>query len=522
MKGHIMVRRRWCLVLAVVAAVGVMGTGCASSGDSPGTDREVDTSATLRAGWTQGITSLDPHMATSEVASFLFGLNSIYDRLFTINSAGEVEGMLVDSWEYSTDGRQLSLQLREDATFRDGTQLGAQVVKVNLDRARTLDSPVVKRSMAPVTEVQANGPYEVTLHLVSPTNLMPYQLAGMSGFIMHPDLIANGDPGTETNGSGAYSVESWAPGEKLVLVRDRDDYWDKDAAQVARIEHTAIADFQAYTNAVAGGQIDIGQFQPGTIASVEGRRGLNTVPVPMGIGTELMLNRDIGPLTDVRVRQALNYAIDREAITEALYPGSDARWQYSRDGLPAFDSGLEGRYAYDPAKAKALLAEAGYPVGIDLGEVIISNATTPGVADVLKEQFGQAGIRFEPQVLDGIEGITTFAGGGSPAYLNFTSYGLGFAGGMVTRSGATQNPAGTTPDYDQLFADATDTRRSAEEREASAVELNDYLVEEAWGVPLTWVTYPWVMSDRVGNFSADTDYATTWGPYDFRYLTISG
>lgn len=131
--------------------------------------------------------------------------------------------------------------------------------------------------MEPVTEVAASAPYEVTLTLSSPTDLMPYQLAGMSGMIMHPDLIANADPNMEANGSGAYSVESWAPGEKLVLVRDRDDYWDADAAQVARIEHTAIADFQAFTNAVAGGQIDIGQFQPGNVAAVEGRQGLNTV-----------------------------------------------------------------------------------------------------------------------------------------------------------------------------------------------------------------------------------------------------
>ncbi|MEE2057201.1 ABC transporter substrate-binding protein [Rhodococcus artemisiae] len=501
-----------------------MTTACGSgdsSGDGSGGGGEVDTTATLRAGWTVGPNSLDPHMAVSEVASFRFGINAIYDRLFTITSAGEVEGMLVDSWEYSPDGQQLTMQLREDASFRDGTPLDAPVVKVNLDRARTLNSPVVKGLMEPVTEVAASGPYEVTLTLSSPTDLMPYQLAGMSGLIMHPDLIANGDPNMEANGSGAYSVESWAPGEKLVLVRDRDDYWDADAAQVARIEHTAIADFQAFTNAVAGGQIDIGQFQPGNVAAVEGRSGLNTVPVPMGIGTELMLNWDYGPLSDVRVRQALNYALDREAVTEALFPGSDARWQYSREGLPGFDSGLEERYPYDPARAKELLAEAGFPDGVDLGRFIISNAVTPGLTDVIKEQFEQSGIRFEPNVMDSLEGMTTFAGGEAPAYLNFSSYGLGFAAGMVTRSGATQNPAGPTPEYDRLFAGATDSRRSAEEREASAVELNDYLVEEAWGVPMTWVTYPWVMSDKVGNFSADMDYATTWGPYDFRYLTVS-
>lgn len=87
----------------------------------------------LRIGGTQGTNSLDPHMAASELASFKFGLAAIYDRLFTISSTGDVEGMLVTSSEYSDDGRTLTLALRDDVTFRDGTALDAQVVKVNLD-----------------------------------------------------------------------------------------------------------------------------------------------------------------------------------------------------------------------------------------------------------------------------------------------------------------------------------------------------------------------------------------------------
>ncbi len=409
-----MFRRRTLRLAAAVAAVGLLAACGSSESGGSGNSGVPNPDASLSTGWTTGITSLDPHLATSEIASFRFGLNMIYDRLFTVKADGTVDGMLVDNFSYSEDGRGLVLDLREDATFRDGSPVDGNVVKVNLDRARTLDSPSVKSRMAPVTDVTVTGPYQVTLTLAEPTDTMPYVLAEMSGFIMHPDLIANGDPATETNGSGAYSVESFAPGEQLTIVRDRTDYWDTEAAQIAKLEYKAISDTQAFTNAMAGAQIELGQFLPGTVTAVEDRRGLTTVDVPTGIGVELFLNRNMAPLDDVKVRQAINHAYNRDVIVEALYPGSEARHQYSRTGLPGYDAALEETYSYDPEKAKQLLAEAGHPNGVDLGEVIIVNVVTPGVADVLQEQFAEAGIKITPIVKDGLEGPTSFGRGEAP------------------------------------------------------------------------------------------------------------
>lgn len=515
-----MFRSRWAVTAVACVAVAALVSSCGSSESSASSGRgEVDTNATLSVGWTQGVSTLDPHMATSEIASFRFGLNNIYDRLFTVDHDGVAKGMLVTDWSYNNDGTQLVFNLREDASFRDGTPLDAVVVKKNLDRARTLESPVVKRSLSAIAEVTATGPYEVAISLAKPTDQIPYLLAGPAGLIMNPPLFETGDPSTTADGSGAYSVESWASNEKLVLVHDREDYWDADAAKPARIEHTAIPDFQAFTNAVAGGQIDIGQFQPGNVAAVEGRDGLVTVPVEHGVGMELAINRNAKPLDDLRVRRALNHAIDRETITEALYPGSRVRSQFVPQGLPGFDESLEDVYPYNPEKAKALLAEAGHPDGIDLGEIAVSSATTPGLVDVVQEQFAAVGVRFEPRVLDGVEVYTQFASGRYPLMVGFSSAGISFAAGLNTRIGPTQNPAGTTPEYDALIAQVTDSRRTEDERTASKVELNTYLTEEAWGVPIVWITYPWVMSDKVGNFSTDMDYATTWGPYDLRDLT---
>ncbi|PBC47980.1 hypothetical protein CJ179_13955 [Rhodococcus sp. ACS1] len=513
--------RRTIRVAAALLAVGLLAS-CGSTDSGSGGSGSPNTEATLRTGWTTGTQTLDPHMATSEIVTFRFGLNMIYDRLFTVKADGTAEGMLVENYSYSEDGLALVLDLREDATFRDGSPVDGDVVKVNLDRARTLDSPSVKSRMKPVVDVAVTGPYQVTLTLANPTDVVPYILAEMAGFIMHPDLIAHGNPAVETNGSGAYSVDSFAPGEKLVIVRDRTDYWDKNAAKIARIEYEAIPDAQAFTNAMAGGQIDLGLFVPGTVAALDGRKGLVTVNIPSGTGVELFLNRNTAPLDDVRVRKAINYAYNRQEIVAALFPGSDARYQYSRAGLPGYDASLEGIYSYDPERAKKLLAEAGHPDGIDLGRVIVVNTVTPGVADVLQEQFAKAGIKMTPIVKDGLEGPQSFSRGEASAMVQVSTMGTGFTAGSNYRWGPRTNPAGVTPEYEKMLTDATDPRRSRQEREASSVELNRYLVEEAWGAPLTWSTAPWVMSDKVGNFSAEMDYARTIGPYDPRYLTVSG
>jgi peptide/nickel transport system substrate-binding protein len=512
-------RRRWSKGLVAVLAAGMLVACGGGDGGGAAAAGPPDETAVLRAGWTVAPTNLDPHMATSEVPWFRFGLTAIYDRLFTVTAAGEAKGMLVESYEYSPDGLAMTMRLRQDVTFRDGTALDAEAVKVNLDRARTLQSPVVKARMSTVTAVDVAGPYEVRLTLAVPTPAVPYTLAECAGFIMHPDLVTSGDPATEANGSGAYSVEKFVPGESLTLVRDRTDYWDPDAAKVARIEHRVIPDFQAFSNALAAGQIDIGQFQPNNVASIEGRRGLTTVPVPQGISSDFMFNRAVAPMDNVNVRKAINLAIDREAITQALYPGSQAKSQYYREGLPGYDPAL-GKPGRDVAAAKQLLAEGGFPDGVDVGEVLVSTAVTKGLIDVIQQQLGEAGIRISPVSVDAIQIFSRYAEGRSAGLVQFSTAGTEPSAGAATVWGKQLNPAGTTPEFDQLLAAAADNRLTQEQRNEGYQKLNRFLVDQAWSAPITWITYPWVMSERLGGFSADMDYATTTGPYDFRHLTM--
>lgn len=515
--------RRLTAVVAVAAlgmAVGCSGGVGEGSGGGSG---KTDTNATLRAGWTVGTNTLDPHMQTSEIVGFRFGLASIYDRLFTVTAKGDVKGQLVKSFGYSGDGKQLDLTLRKDVRFRDGAKLDARVVKKNLDRARALEkSPVVKSRMTPVKSVAVTDEYALTVNLKERTRAMPYVLADMAGYIMNPPLFEKGDPATESDGSGAYSVKSFSPGQKLVLVRDRDDYWDKKAAKIARIEHSQIADFQAFRNAVAGGQIDIGQFQPNQVSDLSKQPGLKEVTVDQGVGYDLYLNPKKKPLDSRDLRRAINHAIDRKGIVDALYPGSAVKSQYYREGLPGYDPELEDSYPYDPAKAKKLLARAGFSGGVDLGQVSVSASVIQGVVDVIQKQLAKVGIKIKPVTVDALQIFGRWSAGKDTAMINSSNSGTSpLAGAEENWISKIRNPAGTTPEFDKLYGAVSDNSLSGEEADKAAEAMNRYLVKQAWHAPLVWINFKWVMSDKIQGFSPEMDFATTTGPYDWRYLSMT-
>ncbi|MBF6207393.1 hypothetical protein IU483_25380 [Streptomyces gardneri] len=508
--------RRLGLVGAVLAML--IATGCGGSGSSG----EVDKNAALRAAWTVGITTLDPHMQSSEIIADRFGLFSLYDRLFTVKKDGSLGPMLVRDWSYAPDGRSLSMTLREDACFADGTALDAEVVRANLERARTLDSPVVKGRMSVVEAIEVTGEYALTVRLKQDSSTLPYALAEISGMIMNPKLFQRGNPAVQADGTTPYRVESFTPGEKLVLVRARDDYWDPNAWQIGRIEHSQIADFNAMVNAVRGGQIDISQFQPNQVASLGNARKLQVIPVPTSQGFDIALNYDKAPLNDVRVRRAINYALDRKAIVDVFYPGSVAKYQYYREGMAGYDPQLENTYAYDPVKARALLADAGYPNGLEIGNVLVDTSTLPGVIDVVREQLGEVGITLRSEAVEVMRSFQRWPRGDDAARI------LSVAGGTSPVVGAqenwrtkTRNAAATTPEFERLFLAAARNTQTPGEAQAAARAVNRYVVEQAWRAPLVWQNAMWAVSDRIKGFSADIDFATTQGPYDWRYLTLT-
>ncbi|MBF6207387.1 hypothetical protein IU483_25350 [Streptomyces gardneri] len=507
------VRRISLILLALTLAA------CGSA--ERGVNRTLDPGATLNTANMISTETLDPHMIQNELVYLLSAPYLAYDQLFVLGPDGAPQGRLVEKWSVSEDGLRVTMKLREDASFRDGSSLDAAVVVANLERARTLPSPLIKSQMAAVVGSEVTAPYEVVVTLGGPTPVLPYLLAGGAGYIMNPVLFREGDPATQTDGSGAYRVESFTPRERVSYVRDRDDYWDREAGKFARLVHRAIPDATALANAFAARQADIGQMQPNEVSSLTRRSDITLHRVGAAYAMDLYLNFTEGPLIDQKVRQAVNHAYDRRAVVDVMFPGSEPRWQQARAGLSGFDPALEEIYPYDVERARALLTEAGYPGGVELGEVLVSSSAPQGLEDLLTQQLAAAGIKITTRRVDALQAYQFWNQGRNAGMIAYASYGMEYSLGASYRWKLRQ--PGTMPaEFTTLLTAAADSRLPDAERDKGYRKVSDYLARQALSAPLVWVSYPWPTSDRVIGFDpATTNYNRNVGPHDFRHVAVA-
>ena len=197
-------------------------------------------------------------------------------------------------------------------------------------------------------------------------------------------------------GAGMYKVEGeWYPRESM-STRAWDGYWDKDAAKLGGIDFSEIA-MSAQLNALRAGDVDMGSYQGADAQAIQGidnlRLKVGYAPLIKG----LVINTNIAPFDNPKVRQAIAYAIDRDAAVQAVTFGyGRPAYQMFNQESPGYNPELEGYYAYDPEKAKALLEEAGFPDGISF-ESIIGSTAAPYVqfGQFLQANLKQAGINMD-------------------------------------------------------------------------------------------------------------------------------
>jgi peptide/nickel transport system substrate-binding protein len=520
-------KRGWvALLLALLVTVTACGGGSETGSEQAASaGGQVDPQAAVRVGWAAMPAQLDPHRAVSEPVEFRV-LNLIYDRLLTINGDGSIGPMLAMEWQYSEDGSSLTLTLREDVRFRDGTPLDAAAVVINLERVRSLGSNVSAR-LADVTSVEASGPYEVRIGLAAPTTELTAALAMNAGMIINPSLLATGDPGATTDGSGPYVLEEFVPSVSMTLNRADDvkEYWDPQAAQVAHWEFTEIEDPRALTSALRSGQIDVAEIAASElVADVQSQidqGDLTLTYAQQGTVVMAYFNRALAPLDDVEVRRAINQAIDRKALADAFLPGSDPAVQLFRDSHPAFDPELGDPYPFDPEAARGRLASAGYPGGVDLGPTMITGSLPSGLGEALQAMLADAGIRIELQVVDSVQISGEQPKGALPMYVNYGSNPGSTSAALQRRVGPGLNPAGTTPGFDTLYAAANDNRLTEDEQTDKWRAVSRYLAEEAWFAPMVHMSFPWVYRPEITGISEESPYMSTLGPYDLRYVAVT-
>jgi len=297
----------------------------------------------------------------------------MYDHLLRFkDESTEVEPGLAESWEISDDGLVYTLHLQKGVKFHDGTDLNAEAVKFNIERQidpnhpyhDTGEFPYAEFTWGMVDKIEVAD--EHTVNITLKEIFAPF----LNHLAMHPAAMVSPaaieeygrDISIQPVGTGPFKFASWTPGVEVVLEKNP-DYWG-DPPQIDRVIYRPIIEDQSrLTELEAGGVNFIVNIPPDELARLKGDDRF-TVVEQAGMHTWwVAFNHTKAPFDDTRVRQAMNYAVNKQAIVDnilkgtgilAINPLPPVVWSYTDDVQ---------RYDYNPEKAKELLAEAGYPDG---------------------------------------------------------------------------------------------------------------------------------------------------------------
>ena len=374
------------LVLALIfAACGPSGTGSGGSSSTP------NTVVTIAQG--TGPASMDPLLDSTLAMQAIY--QTIYEGLTATDGRGKVLPLLAESWS-SINDTTTQFKLRKGIKFSNGEPFDAATVEFTVKRMQDPKVNSTKLSiLSDVVRVDTIDPY--TINIITKA-LSPFLLVNLSQlYLVPPKYTAEktADAALNPIGTGPYKQTEYVRDERVV-VEARADYWGTKP-KVQKIIWRTIPEASTRIAALQAGDVDMISNVPADSIQTLKSAGLNIASSGAGLGMILHLNTlTKGPLQDVRVRQALNYAVDKESIVKNVLLG------YGKvlDGqLPTADTfghnpNLKA-FPYDPAKAKQLLADAGYPNGIDLQFAASSGRYLKDkeTAEAIVSEMGTAGIR---------------------------------------------------------------------------------------------------------------------------------
>ncbi|MBC7723754.1 MAG: hypothetical protein H7146_03255 [Burkholderiaceae bacterium] len=466
---------------AVAIAGAVALTGCSSA--APATDTTAPTELVL--GNNGDVLSWDPgEMKEGAIIQYA---EAVYDPLLRKTPDAGIEANLATEFTYNDDLTELTLVLRDDVSFSDDTPFNADAVKANIE-ARKLGAGSASEAAKSIEEVVVVDDSTVKLDLLAPNPGLLSALASYLGFMASPASIASGDIATTPVGSGPYTLNGAESEAATSYTFDaRDGYWNPDAFPFDTVVIKPFTDFTARYNALTTGQI---QFMYGTSDMVDQAKadGLTVQTVPgewQGIILQDRAGSVLPALEDVRVRQAFNYALDRETILASYYSGfGQVSTQTFNPASEAWVEKLNDEYRYDPEKAKDLLAEAGYPDGFSIPISYSEGFMTP-LVPIVSQYLADVGITVEPVPINGFAngGLDTLIG--QPAFMLSFSTNIPAWTDVLNKLTPTSlwNHFGYTDDTVSGLLEQIPLTQGDEQVKLYQ-ELNTHLVEDAWFAPI--------------------------------------
>ncbi len=398
-----------CLAMVLSVFAGCSSTpateeGASSSGEAAqGEAADSEYKDTLVFAMNTDVQSLDPQIQNDTTSEQV--VKMLYNTLLKFEDDGTVVGDLAESWSVSEDKLTWTFNLKQGVKFHNGKELTSADVKATFDRALNAEAGGLRTTeiIKMFTAVEAPDPYTVTITTDGPYGPMESLMCNMSLGIMDADYIEKYglDLGTSVegeNGTGPFKVVSWERDQEIVVERF-DDYFGTPA-KLQTVVYTIIPEAASRVIALETGEVDvIDKPTDEDLARLEADTENFTVLRKPTISQRLFRFGCNDPIiSNTKVRQAIVYAIDRQAIIDALFTGSGYP---STAPLAPVTFGYSdlGEIEQDLELAKSLLAEAGYPDGFDT-KIITTERYQNGIelAEIISQQLAQIGINAEIEV----------------------------------------------------------------------------------------------------------------------------
>ncbi len=505
------------VVALVVVSCGDDTSGSTTSTSAPGTTTTTSVSSTsapetttttavaddktLTVGVTQPPASFDPLLSNFGRSSQFLRL--VYDSLVRVAPDGSLAPGLAESWAYSEGNTVFDITIRDGLLFADGTPLDAAAVKANFERAMTVSGPSSSQ-FAAVDSVEVVPPRTVRLHLSAADPVLITSMTQNLGMMANPAGFATEEMATALDqnpvGAGPYTLDTanTLVDDHYTFVRNPNYYAPGDFP-FHTVTIRVIGEQVSILNSVQSGDIDGGTANY-EIADAAVAAGLQAATMPLDTSAVILFDRTgaiVPALGDVRVRQALNYAIDRQAIVDSVVHGyGSPTSQFISPSMEGYDPALDNYYTYDPQKARDLLAAAGYADGFTLP--ILTPTQNVTVVQAIAGYLEDVGVTVEV-VLPETDYFSAFVAGGNAStwcpwgmtntYLDMTN--------LLTENGFGNVEKSTDPEVVRLLTEGAGQPDA--ERAATYQALSRRITEQGLFIVVyiedaIWISGPTVTS----------------------------
>lgn len=410
---------------------------------------------------------------------------AVFDTLIHLTPDAKLEPGLAIRWEWNKAGDALTLHLRKDVKFTDGTPFDGEAVRANLIALREGGGENAFM-LAGLEDVEIVSPSSVILHLSSPDPALIENLASAAGAMASPSSINAADAATRPIGSGPYVLDADAtvPGRQYVY-RSNPDYWDASSVEFETLTITPISDLSARLNSLRSGQLDA-VLGDATVVNEAKASGLDVTTYAVDWEGILIADRNgavLPALADPRVRQAIALAFDKESILKFMRAGlGTVTSQIFSKNSTAYVAELDSTQGYDPQRSRELMAEAGYADGFSLTmpELRLFAAFTPVITQMLNE----IGIEVTWVSVAPTEAIAELQSGKYPMFVIRLAAQTSWSDiRRVIAPDASWNMLHAQNDELNALISAAQHASSEEERSAAYQNVNRWLVEKAWFAP---------------------------------------